>query len=326
MPQPGSGELVVAPLSPGHVPDAAALVATRVRMLRTSVPAIPATWEDEAAVAQLILEHALHGTGCVALLDGTPVGFQAGTLIDGHGARWAHTPDLGHAAAGAMRGRVINALYASLADGWVRDACLEHVVTVFADDVDTIDAYARLGFGRTVVDLVRDLSPIRGARFDRGMTIRRAGSGDALAVHALDLGLRRHLLASPIFLRLGPQRSPELERHLLGDTRIATFLAEADGSAVAFLRIGPAAPGVPTVVGDPGTASLTAVFTAPELRGNGVATTLLAAAQDWARDAGYLRMAVDDESSNVRAERFWLRHFVPVAYGMTRRLAPRGGP
>jgi GNAT superfamily N-acetyltransferase len=326
MSRSGSGELVIAPLSPDHVPDVAALVATRVRMLRTSVPAVPATWEDETVVARLVLELALRGTGCVALRDGTPMGFQAGTMIDGHGARWAYTPDLGHAASGATRGRVISALYASLAEGWIRDACLEHVVTVFADDIETIEAYGRLGFGRTVVDLVRDLSPVRGARFEPGVTVRRAGTADTPAVHLLDLGLRRHLLASPIFRRLGPQRSPELERHLLADTAAATFLAEADGKPVAFLRIGPSATDVATIVRDPGTASVTAAFTVPELRGEGVATALLSAAHGWARDAGYARIAVDHESANGDAERFWMRHFVPVAYGLTRRLAPRGGP
>ena len=326
MPRSGSSDLVLAPLASEHVPDAAALIATRVRMLRTSVPALPAAWEDETVVARVVLELAARGSGCVALRDGTPVGFQEGTLIDGHGARWAYTPDLGHAASGAIRGRIIAALYARLAEGWVRDACLEHVVTVFADDVETIEAYARLGFGRTVVDLVRDLSPIRGARYEPGVTVRRAGPPDAPAVHALDTGLRRHLLAAPVFLRLGPQRPPELQRPLLADPATATFLAELDGKPVAFLRIGPSATDVATIVRDPGTASITAAFTAPELRGDGVATTLLAAAHAWARDSGYARMAVDHESANGEAERFWARHFTPVAFGMTRRLAPRGGP
>ena len=171
---------------------------------------------------------------------------------------------------------------------------------------------------------MRDLSPIRGARFDPRVTVRRATPADAPAVHALDLGLRRHLLASPIFLRLGPQRSPELERHVLADAASPPFLAESDGKAVAFLRIGPSATDVATIVRDPGTASVTAAFTVPELRGRGVATTLLATAHGWAVEAGYARIAVDHESANGEAERFWMRHFVPVAYGMTRRLAPRG--
>lgn len=326
MPRSGSAELALAPLTSEHVPDAAALVANRVRMLRTSVPAVPAAWEDEAVVGRLLLELAARGIGCVALRDGTPMGFQAATLIDGHGARWAYTPDLGHAATGAIRGRVVAALYRSLAEGWVRDACLEHVVTVFADDVETIEAFARLGFGRTVVDLVRDLSPVRGARFEPGVAIRRAAPADAATVHALDTGLRRHLVGSPVFLRLGPQRSPELQRHELADQATATFIAELEGRSAAFLRIGPCATDVATIVRDPATASITAAFTVPELRGDGVATALLAAARGWAREAGYARMAVDHESANGEAERFWARHFTPVAFGMTRRLAPRGGP
>jgi GNAT superfamily N-acetyltransferase len=325
MPQPGFAELVLAPLAAEHVPDVAALVATRVRVLRVSVPAVPEVWQDEAAVGRLVLGLALRGTGVVALRDGTPVGFQAATSIDGHGGRWSYTPDVGHAATGSGRGRTVAAMYAWLAEAWVRDACIEHVVTVLADDAETIDAFARLGFGHTVVDLVRDLSPVRGVTPASGLEIRRAGPADVAAIHALDQGLRRHLAASPVFRRPGAGRSPELVRHDLVDAASATFLAIAEGRAVAFLRIGPSATDVAAIVRDPGTASITAAFTVPELRGTGVATGLLEAALGWARGAGYVRTAVDHESANGEAERFWSRHFTPVAFSLTRRLPPRVG-
>lgn len=325
MPRSGPRDLVLAPLAIEHVPDAAALVATRVRILRTAVPVVPQSWEDEASVARLVLGLAQRGSGIVALRGGTPVGFQAAMFIDGHGGRWAYTPDLGHAASGTGRARIISELYASLAEDWVRNACVEHVVTVFADDAETTDAWARLGFGRTVVDLLRDLSPVAGAAPDPGLTVRRATAADGAAIQVLDQGLRRHLAASPVFLRIGSAKSPELQRHELADPLSATFLGEADGKLVAFLRIGPTATDVSTIVRDAGTASITAAFTVRERRGGGVATALLDSALAWARAAGYVRAAVDHESANGEAERFWARHFVPVAYSLTRRLAPRGG-
>ena len=49
---------------------------------------------------------------------------------------------------------------------------------------------------------------------------------------------------------------------------------------------------------------------------------LLGAAVDWARDEGYARWAVDHESANLEATRFWLRHATPVVISMSRRLAP----
>ncbi|HYO43923.1 MAG TPA: GNAT family N-acetyltransferase, partial [Candidatus Limnocylindrales bacterium] len=114
----------------------------------------------------------------------------------------------------------------------------------------------------------------------------------------------------------------EIHRRRLEDEASATFLARRDGAAVAFLRIGPCATDVAMVVRDPGTASVTGAFTRPELRGLEVSSGLLAAAVDWARGAGYVRWAVDHESANLEASRFWARHASPVAISLSRRLPP----
>jgi GNAT superfamily N-acetyltransferase len=213
-------------------------------------------------------------------------------------------------------------LYAELADGWIRSACVEHVVTVLADDEVALATYARLGFGHHVVDLVADLRPITAGSLPEDVTIRRAFPADAGKVMDLDAGLRRHLEASPVFLRLGPQAPLEVHRRRLEDPAAATFVAEREGALVAFLRIGPCASDVATIVREAGTASVTAAFTRPEVRRSEVASHLLAAAVDWAHGEGYDRWAVDHESANGEAVRFWARHATPVAISLSRRLAP----
>jgi GNAT superfamily N-acetyltransferase len=54
-----------------------------------------------------------------------------------------------------------------------------------------------------------------------------------------------------------------------------------------------------------------------------VATALLDRALTWAREAGYVRCAVDFEAMNVVAARFWLRHFRPVCHTLARHLDER---
>lgn len=323
MTRPAPLDLLLVTLEPAHAPAAAALVAARARSLRDTVPPLPASWTDEEAIAPLVNALAVHGTGAAALSGGRLVGFLAATLIDGHGGRWAYAPDIGHAAAGDDAARIVEALYAHLAGGWVREAILEHVITALVDDVATIGTLARLGFGQTVVDLVRDLSPVEGGVTVPGVVIRRAGPDDTAAIVDLDHGLRRHLASSPTFLRMGPARHADLQRRTLADPATATLIAELDGRALAMLRIGPSATDVATIVRDPGTASITAAFTVADRRGDGIATGLLHAAIAWARDAGYVRAAVDHESANGEAFRFWSRHFTPVAISLTRRLPAR---
>jgi GNAT superfamily N-acetyltransferase len=154
------------------------------------------------------------------------------------------------------------------------------------------------------------------------MTVRRAGPSDASALLDLDGALRRHLEASPVFLRLAAQAPREVHRRRLEDPASATFLAERDGAPVAFLRIGPSATDVAMIVRDPGTASVTGAYTRPEIRGLDVGSHLLASAVAWAAAEGYERWAVDHESANPEASRFWLRHATPVVISMSRRLAP----
>ena len=314
--------MTLLPFAPEHIIPAAELVAAGARRQRTWVPAMPVAWTDAAHVARALVAIADRGGGLAAIDDGDLVAFHLALTLDGRGGRFTYTPDIAHAAPGDPSARVRSRLYAALASGWIREACPEHVVSVLADDTVALAAYARLGFGHHVTDLVADLRPIEAGPLPDGVTIRRAGPADAAAVVDLDAGLRRHLEATPVCLRLPAQAPVEIHRRRLEDEAIATFLAERDGAAVSFLRIGPCASDVAMTVRDVGTASVTGAFTRPELRGLEVSSRLLAAAVDWARDAGYVRWAVDHESANLEASRFWSRHATPAAISLTRRLAP----
>jgi GNAT superfamily N-acetyltransferase len=319
-------------LEPEHAAAAAALVTAGVRRLREAIPVLPGAWADDAVVAPLIRTLAERGNGAALLVDGELAGFQAATLIDGHGGRWAYTPDVGHATRTAADGgahdadRTIEACYAALADRWVREACVEHVVTVLADDTAAIAAFGRLGFAPHVVDLVRDLSPIDRVEIPDGFEVRRAYPADAPAMLDLHGGLVRHLRASPVFLQIPGAFALELQRRRLEDPATATFLALHEDRPVAFLRIGPSADDVATIVRAPGTASITGAFTVSAHRGGGVASALLDAAVEWARESGYARCGVDHEAANGEASRFWARHAAPVALSLARRLPPATVP
>jgi len=309
-------------LGPQHVPAAARLVTDGLAGLRRTLPVLPDAWEDPAVVAKAVARLVDRGAGLGVEDDGELVAFQAAVILDGHGGRWAYTPDIGHATSGPAGTRLRERLYAELAEGWVRAACPEHAITIPAHDLETQRAMARLGFGDYVIDLVGRLDPIDAGPLPEGVTARRAGPDDATAVAELDAALRLHLQASPVFLRPGPSPAPEVVRRELADPATAVLLAERNGRAVAHLRIGPCAQDVAMVVRDPSTASVTAAFTRVELRGTAIASHLLDKALAWAREAGYARWAVDHESANREGGRFWARHATPAAVSMSRRLPP----
>jgi len=324
VPETGSS-IALVPLESAHAAAAARLVTAGVRRLRETVPVLPAAWEDDAVVARLVGALAQLGNGMAVIVDGRLTGFLAATLFDGHGGRWAYAADVTHgvvAASPAEVDRTIERLYTTLAARWVRDACLEHVVTVLADDEATLSAFLRLGFAPHVVDLVRDLRPVADAALPEDVTIRRAYPADAPSILDLQSGLVRHLRSSPVFLRLPNAPVLELQRRRLEEPATATFVAVRERRPIAFVRIGPPADDVAMIVRDAGTASITAAFTMPDQRGGGIASALLDAALEWAREGGYARAAVDHEAANGEASRFWARHMTPVAVSLARRLAP----
>jgi GNAT superfamily N-acetyltransferase len=318
----GTGSLALVQFQPAHVAAAASLVAGRVRELRAG-PGLPEAWTDAAAVAG-------SSAACRARLRGrsvprgAPGRVQAAMLLDGRGGRWAWTPDVGHAVDDASGERVLEALYARLAGPGCATAVPSTSSRCSPTTTRARPAW-RLG-SAAVADLVRDLAPVRldGARVPSVRApARRTRPRSSPSTRACGASRPRRLPGH------GPARSAEVQRRILDDPGTATFLAEDDEDdegaegAVAFLRIGPPSEDVALIVRDAGTASITAAFTLEARRGEGVATALLAAAVDWARAAGHARCAVDHETANREAARFWSRQFTTVAVSMARRLPPR---
>jgi GNAT superfamily N-acetyltransferase len=64
-------------------------------------------------------------------------------------------------------------------------------------------------------------------------------------------------------------------------------------------------------------------FTKASARSKGVATALLNRSLEWARSQGYERCAVDFETMNFLASRFWLKWFEPVCYSLVRCVDER---
>jgi GNAT superfamily N-acetyltransferase len=227
-------------------------------------------------------------------------------------------PEWGHGAAAPGRRRTWEALYSALLPEWLERGARVHRITLTAGD-ELVEALSWLSFGATTVDALRGTDAVGSERYP----LRRAGVADTETVVALRDGLRRHLQSTPVYLVLPEPIDPHAERAKLADPAIVTLLAEVDGQVAGFLRIGPSADGVATIVKDPGTASITGAFTLGDRRGAGVGSCLLNAALSWARDESYVRVAVDFEPMNLLAARFWTAAFRPVAVTMSRSIDPR---
>ena len=87
--------------------------------------------------------------------------------------------------------------------------------------------------------------------------------------------------------------------------------------------IGPANADACAVIQDDKTASITMAFTRESVRNKGVAMALLNRSLEWSCSQGYERCAVDFETMNFLASRFWCKWFEPVCYSLVRCIDER---
>jgi GNAT superfamily N-acetyltransferase len=311
--------LSIVPLQEDHLPDAAALVTTRYRVLRLQVSPLPPRYEEVATILPLLRDLAAQTPGVVALRGGRIAGFLLALLLPSwRGKRSTYSPEWANAAVKEGSGQIYRQMYARLAGRWVANGCFTHLLTLLAHDREALDAWHWLGFGLVSVDAIRDLSPVE--RPPIQVDVSRAGLQDVEAVMKLDLALNRYMASPPIFLPLVKVEGRAFHEERLADPASALWLAHRDGEARGYMTIGPANPNACAIIDEAKTASIVGAFVDEGLRGRGMGSALLSHSLDWARETGYERCAVDFEPENIPGSRFWLRYFQPICYSMIRRV------
>ncbi|MHC5033184.1 MAG: GNAT family N-acetyltransferase [Planctomycetota bacterium] len=314
--------LRITPLSEEHLEDAALLVRDRYQVLRDQDPLLPLRYGEVSNLLPLLRDIVTaSGPGVAAARDGRLVGFLKAWLMPAfRGKRSVYSPEWANAADLDDSRHIYEEMYRHLSAAWVADGHVAHYISVFANDIHAVEAWHWLGFGMAAVDALRGLQPVEAA----GATpdIRRAGIQDTEKITQMEDALRRYSRAAPDFFIAEAFGKKDCEAWIADPDRVI-WLACVDSEPVAFLRMGPAADDVCTIIRDAKTASIHRAFTRETVRGQGIATALLDRGIAWARSRGYVRCAVDFESMNLLATRFWLRHFRPVCFSLFRHIDER---
>ena len=301
---------------PAHCAGAAALVVASAAEARRRHPLLPAALEVAARVEGLLAGPAGSGLGVAALEGRRVAGFLVPLFFDLWGGPGAYVPEWGQAAADSS---LVGGLYEAGATRWVGAGRTVHAVTLWAHEAAMEAAWHELGFGRAVVDAVRGLEP-PGRRAPR-VVVRRAGPGDATTLARLERALWEHLAAPPASrVHPGPAGRSEAARRL-ADPAQPVWVAEVDGAVAGFISLQPGDESPPTLR-SPDLVRCDGAFVLPGRRGKGVGRSLLSAALGWARAGGFTACALDYESANPAAARFWPRcGFLPVLHSVARRIA-----
>jgi GNAT superfamily N-acetyltransferase len=295
------------PFEAAHLDAAAEVLARRQAWLRQTDASLPDAFTRPDA-ARPLLEAELgckEAHGVVAILDRRLVAYLVGSpRYDQVWNRAVWSPIAASAVDPETDRDVMRDVYAEWAEHWVRRGIFLHYVHAPASDVDLLEAWSVLNFGKMQAHATRDLSvPLSGDA--AGIEIRRIGPEDAKRVEPLfDLIARQHV-DTPTYAVTLPERYDAFPADYAEDIADpgSRYWAAFDGdTAVGLAGFGDADPGpmVPDGAWELGTA-----MTAPHARGRGVQRALLAAGFEAARQAGATYSITDWRTANLLSSRVW---------------------
>ena len=307
-----------------HISDAARLFTRRFSSLRARVPALPSGFENPDRIIPLLTRQIGRYPGAVAVRDGSLAGYLIGAVVPQFkGKRGIFVPEWANAAEPEGSDEIFGELYRALSGKWIDNGCVFHAVSVLASEDIVVSGLSLMGFGHLVIDAVCDLTGLPETRQVPGLTVRRAGTGDAETAAAFLDALSRHLASPPIFLPYIDRETESSVDEWLSDRGNALWIGYLHGEPVSCIGMEPINPTAALVVREPETVSITSGYTCPDLRGRGIAENVLSTALRWARDEGYVRCTVDFETQNIPGRRFWLSHFAPVCRSLCRTVDER---
>jgi GNAT superfamily N-acetyltransferase len=310
----------IIPFDSSHIPAAAAIFSQQFKHQRQAVLSLPNRFEDQAEVITLIEGMLQKHSGVAAIVDGELVGYLLWFYINNfRNARRkaAYCPVWAHAAHPDSQSVIDRALYRAASTQWAEAGCEVHAITLLAYDEAAIQTWFWSGFGLTVVDAIRPITPF-GYEPQPGVSIRQAQLDDIEILADLEAEHWHHYLAAPVFMNPAPPSPPAEFAELLKSPGGSAWLAFVDDQPAGYLRLEAAGSGAAEIVAADTTVSITGAYVIPALRGRKIAPALLDAALHNYVGRGYLACSVDFESLNPEASVFWMRHFEPVCYSLLR--------
>jgi GNAT superfamily N-acetyltransferase len=288
------------PFGDEHLEAAAALLAERHELHRSSEPLLPA---DVDFRAELEREWRAEGaSGAVALAGDDLAGYLVGHRREDRVGPHVWSFVAGHA---VREPELTRDLYAAAAARWVDEGLTRHFVYVPALD-ELVDPWFRVGFGASAALATRETAAQPAPAGP--IVVREGSAADIEAAVALERAMGESMLPSPSFSFHEPDPHEEALAEWEGtwdDTETYRhFVAERDGRVVGHLLLYRRPPDlrVPR-----GSIDLAQASTEPAERGGGVGLALTAHALGWAHAHGFPVMTTDWRMTNLLASRFWPR-------------------
>lgn len=318
------------PFTMDMIHAAGKLLAVRHRHNRQILPILPERFEkpETAIKAVEALLEKKNTSGYAAFRDGKMVAYLIGdyTVEPWGRCGWVRLP--GSALADGKSVTTLQDLYVLLGDDWINQGVFIHHTYLSAADMDTVEAWFDLGFGKERIDAVLDFHQIEipEIRIPDGIQIRRAGPGDNELLAGMSHIIFRELAKSPYWHPTPPEVWDELREgwaEIADDATMSAWMAIENRKALGMIGFYEQEQGDTDILAAPKMSYLTVATTREEARGRGIGTALTWTALDHLKQNGDNYCITNWISPNLAASRFWPRFgFKDVVYRLTKQINP----
>jgi ribosomal protein S18 acetylase RimI-like enzyme len=304
-----------------HVEGAAKIAFSEFFEERASVPALP-DFDFYESLCKLISELADSDLGTVALENGKVVGYL--TCYQPMQNHFGTTPGVfsplhGHGTVKENRAKTYSWLYQKASEKWLRNGILSHAISLYAHS-EAIQSFFWNGFGLRCIDAIREVIPIQCGVLST-VKFREIPHDELSTVVTLKNQLIKHLRNTPMYIPLFFQVDTDNLKEEAKNRKSRFFAAEANNEVVGFIEIMDS--GENFACEYPGMMNICGAYLIPDFRGQGIFHNLLDSLLEILKSEGYTHCGVDFESFNPTASGFWLKHFMPYTYSVTRRIDER---
>ena len=304
------------PFEPAHIPAAIELLETAYQQEQGSNPLLPGMSLALQTRIEQALQRALHYP-CVGICSGGQLlGYMCiCAQFDFKGQQAAIVREYAHASVPKDKEFLYQHLYAALGEELVSRGIHLHAVCHLAGDEVLRDALFQLGFGALIEEQLRDLEEVPNPA---AVEVVREGNFEEITELAREHA--RYYRDSPIFLI--KDDSPAAIREALAQHRQdgdALWVYLENGEPAAYFIVGPfTGEEEGFLLQGTSTGQIKSAYAKPEVRGRGIGKALLQHSVQWAKEQGYDRLLVENETANLYGGNFWRNHFSPYLYGSIR--------
>ena len=260
--------------------------------------------------------------GIGAFVNGKMVGYIVGGIkVDAFRGRHVWVPYEGVAIREDQSPELIRALYAKVADSWLKQGCFMHYAVVPLGNQAYFEAFQRLSFFVQQVHGVMNTEEYRAFAQVSDAKVRIADKADRKKMGQLSAIIQSYQNATPTFELVLPEIAADIKagyESTVEDGDMTVLLAEKDGEELGFQIYEAASSGL--MLPDGGV-ELSVAGTYPCRMGSGVGKKLMneGCALMSAREVRH--MITDWRITNLASSTFWPKcGFKPVSYRMVRYI------